>query len=168
MEKKLLWLSIILAGLLSLGLIIGCGSDSDNDSDEAEPPIAGGTCEYTSVSGVATIVSVEAAGSDETNCSNDPVKVTFSFVPDDATATQSYTITYISDDSIELQVSSANPPSEWVQAEGLTVGSEHPCVRKEITSGTCTPLIFELTDVDYEQGIEMCYEEGDPPDNQFI
>ena len=50
-----------------------------------------------------------------------------------------------------------NPPRQWVESEGLTVGSQHVCTRRDISSGTCSPLLFDFTDVDYAAGVALCY-----------
>jgi len=115
------------------------------------PPL-GGPCEYIDTPGTATIVSVEPADPDALNCPNDPVVVMFDFQPvEPAGGTLAAT-------GIRLTISEGvNPPREWVESEGLTPGSQHPCLRRDITSGACTPLLFELTDVDYGTGIDLCY-----------
>jgi hypothetical protein len=112
----------------------------------------GGPCEYAEVSGTATIVSVSDASEGENNCANDPVVVVFDFVPDDpgdeAHAATGWHLTI---------GGGANPPRAWVDAEGLTVGTEHPCMRSDILSGTCTPVLYTFTGVDYDAAIDACY-----------
>jgi hypothetical protein len=116
-----------------------------------DPPF-GGPCEYADTPGIATIVSIDAPDPDDLNCSNDPVEVTFDFVPDDPASA------HLAAADVRLRISEGvNPPRAWVEDEGLTVGSQHVCVRRDITSGTCTPLLFEFSEVDYEAGIELCY-----------
>ena len=91
------------------------------------------------------------ADPDSNNCANDPVEVVFDFVPTDPTVDASAT-------GWRLTISDgANPPAAWVADEGLTEGSEHPCTRRNIISGTCTPVLYEFTDVDYDAGIAACY-----------
>lgn len=116
------------------------------------PPWDGGPCKYVDTPGVATIVSVESADPDALNCTNDPVEVIFDYQPDDP-ASADLAVT-----GRRLKISEGvNPPREWVESEGLIVGSQHVCIRRDITSGTCTPLLFEFADVDYEAGIDLCY-----------
>ena len=117
-------------------------------------PPWGGPCEYADTPGTATIVSVEDADPDDLNCSNDPVVVVFDFEPDDPASPD------LAATGVQLTISEGvNPPREWVDSEGLTVGSQHPCTRRDIITGTCTPLLFEFPEVDYEAGIELCYAE---------
>ena len=118
----------------------------------AFPPIFGGPCEYTDTPGVATIVSVESAGPHALNCSNDPVEVIFDYQPDDPKSGESAVT------GLLLTISEGvNPSRAWVESEGLTVGSKHACTRRDIASGTCSPLLFDFTEVDYAAGIELCY-----------
>jgi len=113
----------------------------------------GGPCGYIDTSGTATIASVVAGDPNDLNCSNDPVVVTFDFEPDDPNNAK------LAVNGVQLRISEGvNPPREWVESEGLAVGSQHDCVRRDITTGTCTPLLFEFPKVAYETGIELCYE----------
>jgi hypothetical protein len=48
------------------------------------------------------------------------------------------------------------PSRTWAETQGLRVGSVHPCRRSEILNGTCTPVEFQLTDVDYASGLAPC------------
>ncbi|MGD8451689.1 MAG: hypothetical protein PVJ57_07705 [Phycisphaerae bacterium] len=113
----------------------------------------GGPCEYADTPGVATVVSVSPADPGDPNCWNDPVEVVFDYVPDDPE------LAHLAVSGIRLTISEGvNPPATWVEDEGLTAGSPHPCLRRDITSGACTPLLFELLDVDYEAGIDQCYD----------
>lgn len=121
--------------------------------DRGDPPLFGGPCDYVDTPGVATIVSVSAADPGDLNCSNDPVVVNFDFLPDDPAQAGLAAL------GVRLRISEGvNPPRAWTEAEGLVTGSLHPCVRRDISSGTCTPLLFVLSDVDYEAGIAQCYE----------
>lgn len=102
-----------------------------------------GACgEYVDTPGTATIVAVGAAPANENNCTNDPVKITFDFVPDDpalsARAATGRAVT-IGD--------GANPPASAVASCALTVGSSHPAVRKDELSGPCSPVIVTLSDL---------------------
>ena len=133
--------------LLLGGLLVSC-----------TPLWTGGPCKYVETPGVAIIAAIEEPLPDEYNCPNNPVKVVFDFVPDDPDAAADYRYPDRSDSGNRLTVSGgANPSSEWVQAEGLVVESAYPAVRKEIVRGTCTPVIFEFTELDYEAGSDMCW-----------
>lgn len=134
--------------LLLCGLLVSCG-----------PMIVGGPCKYDQIPGVAVVVSIEEQPASEGGGCSNPVRVVFNFVPDDPDATAGYRFPERSDDGHHLTVSGGfDPPSEWVQAEGLVVGSAYPAVRKEIVRGTCTPVIFEFTELDYEAGSDMCWQ----------
>ncbi len=114
----------------------------------------GGPCTYADTPGVATVISVEAADPGDLNCSNEPVEVVFDFRPLDSSRGE------LAASTVRLTISEGvNPPSEWVEQEGLVVGSRHACVRRDITSGTCTPWLFELTNVDVAAAIDVCYAE---------
>jgi hypothetical protein len=116
------------------------------------PPIFGGPCKYLDTLGVATIVALETPEPDVLNCPNDPVEVIFDYQPDDPASRD------LGATGLRLTISEGvNPPREWVESEGLTVGSQHVCIRRDIASGTCSPLLFDFADVDYEAGIELCY-----------
>ena len=114
--------------------------------------VIGGPCEYTDTPGTATIVSVSDAEPDANNCANDPVVVVFDFAPadpgDEAGAATGWHLTI---------AGGANPPRAWVQAEGLIEGTQHACVRSDIVTGTCSPVVYEFSNADYEAGIAACY-----------
>ena len=123
---------------------------------DATPDVGGG-CDYDHTPGVATIISVETAGADDFNCPNDPVVVVFDFVPDDpadAALAKTGERLWIGDGK--------NPPRPWVEAEGLTVGSTHTCIRDDITAGTCTPLLFDFPNLDLQAASDACYDEPEP------
>lgn len=114
----------------------------------------GGPCTYADTPGVATVISVEAADPGDLNCSNDPVEVVFDFRPLDSWQGG------LAASAVRLTISEGvNPPSEWVEQEGLVVGSQHTCMRRDIISGTCTPWLFKLMDVDETSAIDACYAE---------
>ena len=113
--------------------------------------LVGGICTYKTVTGTAVIVSVEDAPTNGFNCNDDSVVVVFDFTPDDQTDVDA------NDDGQELTIGSGmNPPRTWINSNGLTVGSSHNCTRKKIQTGTCTPLIFEFTDLNYEDAQAVC------------
>jgi hypothetical protein len=112
--------TILLSSILFLALpLSGCG----------------GHCEYEDIPGKARIVSVDPAPMTGANCKMERVKVVFDFFPDDPSE----------DDLVEkgwvltTGVPELNPPRSWVESSGLTVGSEHPAIRSEITQGSCPP-----------------------------
>lgn len=107
---------------------------------------------YSDTSGTARITSLGPAPEGEYQCDADPVEVLFDFQPDDpakaglAATGRSLTVG-----------SGAHPPRAWVEASGLTVGSGHPAVRSDQPTGACSPVVFELTDLDYEAGANACF-----------
>jgi len=119
----------------------------------------GGPCEYEDTPGMATIVSVESAPTNALNCTNNPVEVIFDFQPDEPArvnlAATGHTFTI---------GEGVNPPLSWVQAEGLTPGTQHACIRRDITKGTCTPVLYQFPDVDTQAGLDACYESPEPED----
>ncbi|MCK4221480.1 MAG: hypothetical protein KAX25_01325 [Dehalococcoidia bacterium] len=138
-------MKVVLLVALALLVSIAAGAVA---CEEATPPV-GGPCEYGHIPGVATVVSVEADDSEDALC-QDAVVVTFDFVPDDASAVDDYRFPGWLDTGQHLTVGAgANPPRAWVVEQGLTERSEHRCVRSEITSGTCTPVLFSFPDIDF-------------------
>ena len=124
---------------------------------EARPAV-GGPCEYVAISGVATIVSVGEVDPQHYSCPNNPVQVLFDFVPDDAGATEAYRWPDWPDTGQRLTIAAgANPPRRWVTEEGLTAGSQHRCLRREVVSGACPPVLFEFPDLDQESGRAACW-----------
>ncbi len=126
-------------------LFSSCSSQNDN-------PL-GGPCTYTSTSGTATIVSLNSAPNTSLNCNNNPVVVVFNFTssnPADANAS--------TDNNQVLTVGEGyNPPLAYVLGKGLTIGSTHPCIRMNETSGTCVPVVFKFTDVDLSDYATSCF-----------
>jgi len=115
-------------------------------------PLFGGPCEYADTPGTSTIVAVEAPDPSLLNCSNNPVEVVFDFLPDDPANE------HLAATGERLTIGEGvNPPRAWVEGEGLMVGSQHPCVRRDMVSGTCTPLLFEFPDVNVQTGLDVCY-----------
>jgi hypothetical protein len=121
------------------------------------PPI-GGPCTYVDVPGMATIVSVEQAPSNEYNCA-DAVKVTFDFVPTDPAAIGHYRHPGWKDTGNHFTLGAGmNPPKTWALERGLTAGSEFACVRSESTSGACTPVVFLFPGINVEGWDKYCFE----------
>jgi hypothetical protein len=121
------------------------------------PPI-GGPCQYVDIPGIAKIVSVEDAAPTDYNCAN-VVKVTFDFVPNNLAAVDNYRHPSWEDTGNHFTVGAGmNPPKTWVLEQGLIEGSEHACVRSEITAGTCTPVIFSFPEINEEGWEEECFQ----------
>jgi hypothetical protein len=143
--KLYLFVPIILIAVIMLG---ACSKTA--------PPV-GGPCTYKDILGKATIVSVEPAPPDEYNCA-DAVQVTFDFVPNDPAAVANYRVPTWKDTGNHFTVGAGmNPPINWAQSQGLTAGSVHTCVRSEIASGTCTPVIFSFPEISNEGWDTECF-----------
>jgi len=105
--------------------------------------IDGGPCEYVDIEGVATITSISDPDSEGR------VEVLFDFTPDDPAAAETYLFPDWPDTDRHLTVGSGqNPTQEWIQEQGITVGGTLVCVRKEIITGTCTPVIFSFPELE--------------------
>jgi len=125
-------------------------------------PLVGGECHYDDIDGVARIVSVSDADSVTSDCKY-TVEITFDFVPTDPSAPDHYRFPNWQDTGQHLTVGGGmNPPRAWAEAQGLTEGSEHHCIRSEINEGTCTPVIFLLPDIDPEGWESACSDTNNP------
>jgi len=100
-------------------------------------PVAGGQCEYVDIPGIARVVSVKQGSSEDT------VEVTFNFVPNNPAAIDDYMFPNYEDTGQCLYVTKTG-----ALERGLIEGSEHGCVRLEMTAGTCAPVVFQFTDFD--------------------
>jgi hypothetical protein len=149
-------LKIFFTVTLSLVLIVGltmCGDSNSSDNGSV-----GGECIYKDIPGIAEIVSISQPDQGENNCPNDPVKITFNFSPNDSNAPEQYLYPNWSDENQIFTISDGkNPSRECANDEGLNVGSQHECIRKEIIEGTCTPVIFHFSLVDENKFIESCF-----------
>jgi hypothetical protein len=144
--KKTLKLGCMIAGAI---IIAGCNA---NDIDG--PP--GGPCSYVEYPGSAIIVSVEEDTSQLRTCENAAL-IKFTFQPADSSASSRYLFPQRSDTNQAFLVGSGcTPPLNWAISQGLAVGSEHSCVRREIISGTCSPVGFGFPEIDYSAWGDSC------------
>ena len=147
MEKVKSIFVIILALVVLIGIFIGCN----------EGKMDGGPCKYSSIPGIAIIEIVKSAESSGNNC-RDAVEIIFDFIPDNPIIINQYHFPSYPDTGINFTVGDGkNPPAEWAQNKGLIKNSSHRCIRKEITGGTCTPVIFEFPDIDCTDYIDDCF-----------
>jgi len=117
-----------------------------------------GPCgEYVPTPGTAKIVQVIDAPPEEYGC-HDAVSIVFDFTPTDPSAPEKYLQPYWSDSGNHLTVGGGeNPPRQWALDQGIAVGAEFPCVRKdETTPGPCTPVIFVFPTIDYSSWATYC------------
>lgn len=112
--------------LLLLVAAIGLGSSS----------CRGCGCVFEETAGTARITAIQA-GSD-LPCPNGSVEVLFDFTPTDPSKADKAAT------GVQLQVGQGS-----VEASGLSVGSSHRATRLDQTRGACSPLGFQLDDVDY-------------------
>ncbi len=147
MNKKLvLTILLISISLLMIAGLSGCVGPQQKTTE-------GGPCDYVNIKGTAHIIAVERATKGPNNCKN-PVSVVFNFMPLDGAAggaNRSY-----KNQRLTLG-EGQNPPGAWVNAQGIKVGSRLSCVRQEITSGTCTPVLYSFPSLNYSGWENACW-----------
>ena len=137
---------IFVIALMLSAVLAGCTDTID----------CGGPCFYVNIPGMATIRSVTPDTTSSISCPN-TVTIIYDFAPDDSTAVDRYRIPSWPDTGRTLtNLSGYNFPDGWAAKEGITPGSEHLCLRREITGGTCTPVIFEFPDFNAGDREDYC------------
>ena len=137
--------ALLCAALL---LLVACGDDSRGT------PLDGGNCEYVDHLGTITVVSTDPADPGGNNC-RDAVEVVFDF---ESAGTAGYVFPEWPDEGNRITVGDGkNPPAPWVTEKGLVPGSVHAAIRREIVIGTCTPVLFELTDLELDGWEDDCF-----------
>ncbi len=130
---------------------------ADSEMGKGREMKLGGECTYKQIPGTATITQVSEADPAAYSCKSG-VTVLFSFKPEDPLAVKNYLFPQNSDDRQRLTVGAGmNPSRRWAEKKGLTVGSTHRCVRKEITKGACTPVLFVFPEIDFSDWDEVCF-----------
>jgi hypothetical protein len=125
---------------------------SCNDDDV----VCGGHCVYDTIPGTALIQVIVPDTLTNRLCNN-AVFVYFDFIPADSSAPDSYRFPNWPDTSRRLLIADGiDPPSTWIEAEGLGVGTEHDCIRLEEIRGSCASLLFELPNIDYSGWTGYC------------
>jgi len=143
------------------GLVLLCACAASAPQKDTKNSLLGGPCQYQDVSGTALITFVGPAPAGEYNCPNQAQKVLFSFYPADADAAESYLFPGWADEGNSLSVGGgANPPASWVLSQGLEIGVHIPAIRREIVSGTCTPVLFFFPGLDMESALEKCWQKN--------
>lgn len=111
------------------------------------PQKVGGECKYLDIPGTAVILSAEKTADPQKNA--DGIEVRYEFVPEkkleDGRAA-SYLKSF-PEHTFEL-VDGSLPGPKYVEKYGLKKGAKFPATLREITQGTCTPIILELKGVD--------------------
>ena len=121
-----------------------------------DPVTCGGPCFYINISGTATIRSVTPDIETRDACPN-TVTIIYDFAPDDPSDVDDYRIPEWPDTGRVFTLPNGwNLPDDWAEKEGMTPGSEHICIRREITRGACTPVIFEFPDLNTGDWERFC------------
>ena len=109
---------------------------------------SGGSCTYSKFEGYAVIKSISSAPADEYNCPDQAKKIVFEFTPLNLSDRHKYKIKNVSDSSRSLQMNDgANPSLSWIKKNKIEVGKKYKCFRTEISSGTCTPVVFTFSEL---------------------
>jgi hypothetical protein len=110
--------------------------------DEGELFIVKGACTYNRFPGKAEIVSLEFIG-------NSQVELTFHFIPDNPDAPAAYRFSHVPDSNRKkIFYHGEDTWDAWAKEKGIVPPAEIACIRAEITSGTCTPVVFVFPDID--------------------
>ena len=103
--------------------------------------IDGGPCEYDEIMGKATITKIEKTSDfKRTN----EVEVYFDFIANDKDNDEQ-------NDNKDRKLTvhaGSNPRLSCLEKQNIIVGSTHDCIKKTITKGTCSPIIFLFIDFD--------------------
>ena len=125
---------------------VACTNPESENSDTNR--MVGGLCTYTEFTGTATITAIEDAPADDYNCANNPKLVSFTFTPE---ASSDYAFNNVADTDQSLKIlGGKNPAQTWLENNRVEIGNTYACVRAEIQSGTCTPVIFTIKDLDFK------------------
>jgi hypothetical protein len=117
----------------------------------------GSPCEYETIEGHATVIEVKNAPADAYNC-KDAVEVIYTFVPDDPSAENSYRFADYLDTHLRFTLGAGmNPSRQWAKRKGLAPGSRHRCIRKEIVTGSCVPVMHVFPDIDITGWAQECF-----------
>ncbi len=132
--------------ILLIVLCVAMFSCSDTQNSDSEDD---GGCAYDEIPGTAVIDSVETAPDDQSNCV-DAVEVLFTFTPTDPALPADAEYPFLVGDG-------KNPNRDWAEAKGLIVGSTHDVLKSEETSGVCTPILYEFTNIDTSDYADSCF-----------
>ncbi|MEM8907548.1 MAG: hypothetical protein AAGD05_06860 [Bacteroidota bacterium] len=114
----------------------------------AQPENTEGECIYVDYKGLAKINAIKEAPADADNCPN-AILVEFSFGPINQSDIKRYKYTLFKDSEQYLTLHGGmNPSQEWLNRNGITVGTILQCSRKELFQGDCTHVVFEFSEID--------------------
>lgn len=119
--------------------------------------LEGGPCRYEEIPGVATITAIQEPDAGEYSCKQAKA-VFFEFTPNDPAAVAGYRFPDRPDTAPRLTVGAGmNPPRNWVEEQGISVGARMRCLRVEIISGTCPPVTYVFPDLDKSGWRKWCW-----------
>ena len=113
-------------------------------TENSQPRMVGGPCQYKSYPGRAEIISIRKVepGSVQGAPPYDPFEVKFSF-RSDGKIEESHTQVEGKEHLLTL-TNSFYPGTRFLQKYGITVGQVFDCNLMVIQQGTCTPVIFDF------------------------
>jgi hypothetical protein len=112
------------------------------------PKKSGGPCEYNVYRGSARIVSIQKKelSRDYGGSSYDSYEVKFSFSTDEVIKEAHGKIA--GKEYLLLLTNSWYPGEKFLEKYGIEKDRIYDCYLKVITSGTCTPIVFDFPDID--------------------
>ena len=120
------------------------------------PVVVGGACSYKKVEGIAIITDTQKPA-DPTLCKQQESKtIKFQFITNNKKNT-------VHNQLLEIANTHAFPV-KWVNKKGFTVGSKHPMTKMIIQSGTCTPVIYSLSNIDNSNEVTIINKMCNNPD----
>lgn len=119
--------------------------------DAARAVRVGGSCSYEDTAGTATVTAIEAEPANG-DCSNQPKRVTLKFVPSDVHAKPEPR-----DQAFTLGVGGLSlVAAGCLKAYKIALGTQLPTVRHKMTSGTCSPLVYEVKALSSPEDAAKC------------
>lgn len=118
----------------------------------SKPPRVGGKCEYEDTPGTGTVTAIEEQPANG-DCGNHPKKVTLTFSPSDAGAKAE-----ARDKAFTLGVGGVDfVAAGCLAAYKISVGTKLQVVRHKMKSGTCSPLVYEVTALSSPDDTTKCF-----------
>ncbi len=109
-----------------------------NTNLNSDIKLKGGACEYNEIAGKSKIVKITQSAEREGKL------VKFHFTPN--TEIQ-YLFPNIKDDAFLIVNGRKDISEEFIKTHNIVVGKEFLCYRKEITEGTCSPVVFDFPEL---------------------
>ncbi len=123
--------------LLSLLLCIGIWGCNDKEAEKKEDiHKKGGLCEYNIIKGKSKILSILTPKG-----GTGGKYVKFHFTPNKETK---YLYPNIKDTALLVVNGQREVSEEFINKHNIAAGKKFKCYRKEITEGTCSPVIFRF------------------------